>query len=264
MDGNLFHQGTMIGGGGQDTPAGVSWPPPKTAFWKFLQKRFSSHWKAVLFSIVLDVYNYSFIWQMDGNLFHQGTMIGGGGQDTPAGVSWPPPKTAFWKFLQKRFSSHWKAVLFSIVLDVYNYSFIWQMDGNLFHQGTMIGGGGQDTPAGVSWPPPKTAFWKFLQKRFFVMWKAVLFSIVLDIYNYSFIWQNPWKFVSSGDNDRGWGSRYPSWGILTPTKDCILKIFTKKVFSSHWKAVLFSIVLDEIITALFDKWMEICFIRGQW
>ena len=167
MDGNLFHQGTMIGGGGQDTPAGVSWPPPKTAFWKFLQKRFSSHWKAVLFSIVLDVYNYSFIWQMDGNLFHQGTMIGGGGQDTPAGVSWPPPKTAFWKFLQKRFSSHWKAVLFSIVLDVYNYSFIWQMDGNLFHQGTMIGGGGQDTPAGVSWPPPKTAFWKFLQKKVF-------------------------------------------------------------------------------------------------
>ena len=180
-------------------------------------------------------------------------MIGGGGQDTPAGVSWPPPKTAFWKFLQKRFSSHWKAVLFSIVLDVYNYSFIWQTDGNLFHQRTMIGGGGQDTPAGVSWPPPKTAFWIFLQKGFFCLWKAVLFKCTWHMQLQHYL-TKPREIVKSSVNDRGWGSRYPGWDILTPTQDCILNIWRFFFFHASESLFYFQLYFQSVPMDLTNRW----------
>ena len=44
------------------------------------------------------------------------------------------------------------------------------------------------------------------------------------------IWQNQRNLLTSADNDRWWGSRYPGWGILTPTQVYILKIWRKNGF----------------------------------
>ena len=119
-------------------------------------------------------------WQTDWNLFYQGTMIGGGGQDVPAGVSWPPPQECILKFFAKEFVLPVKGCF--VLIDVYNYSFIWQNPGKLLNHQIVIGGWLQDTPAGVSWPPPKTAFWKF---------EEFLFSIPIKVcFIYNCIFQS--------------------------------------------------------------------------
>ena len=249
--GKLLNHQTMIegGGGGSRYPGWGILTPTQDCILKIFTKISFIHASERLFYFQLYFQTYiitTLFDKSDGNLFYQGTVIEGGGQDTPAGVSWPPPKTAFWKFLQKSLFCLWKAVLFSIVLDVYNYSFIWQNPGKLLNHQKMIGGGGQDTPAGVSWPPPKTAFWKFEEFLFSMPVKVCfIFNCIFRVYSWLYL-TNWWKFVSSGDNDRGWGSRYPSWGILTPTKTAFWKfLHARKIvlsdvslgFDKPWKFV---------------------------
>ena len=66
---------------------------------------------------------------------------------------------------------------------------------------------------------------------------------------------NGWKFFSSGDNGRGWGSRYPSWGILTPTQDCILKIFTKE-FVLPVKVIKIFLATSQVSKRFFSEVQE--------
>ena len=118
------------GGGGQDTPAGVSWPPPlipgqKVDFFFFLlithKNCFSEHLTTVLpvFDVLMVITVY--IWV--------GAKIPQRGFLDP-----PPPHNLF------QAKKHRTTVIFQFMM-FYGLNSIYQV-------------GGQDTPAGVSWPPP--------------------------------------------------------------------------------------------------------------
>ena len=81
-------------------------------------------------------------------------------------------------------------------------------------------------------------------KNFLFTCKAVLFSVVFDVYIQGFKKTKRWNFVTSVAKNRGWGSRYPGWGILSPTQ-LSLHLENLKIFLFTYKAVLFSIVFEE-------------------
>ena len=79
-----------------------------------------------------------------------------------------------------------------------------------------IEGGGQDTVAWVSWPPPQTLFLKIFQlcvQEMLRYFRIKLFPNITALF-YRSQWHVP-LYV----RNRGWGSRYLGLGILTPTPD---------------------------------------------
>ena len=151
----------------------------------------------------------------------------------------------------------WIADLFLIVLEAYIYGFD-KTYGTMFHQRTMRGGwggGGQDTLAWVSWPHLSLFFWKFEVKKVFLPVKGwFVFNCNSRITLHLYL-TKPKENGSSADNNRGWGSRYPGWGILTPTIVCILKIL-RFFFACEW-LLYFQLHLKGIFTDL-TKPVEPC------
>ena len=92
---------------------------------------------------------------------------------------------------------------------------------NIFsHIWLGIRGGGQDTPARVSWPPPTYLFLKTQQIPY-----AIKNCCSISCYScnrINSIGLNIKKITYFAWN-QGWGSRYPSRGILTPTQLVVFK-----------------------------------------
>ena len=73
----------------------------------------------------------------------------GGGEDTVAWASWPPPQIYVFEMIRNWVVCSGRTQIFSnqIVSCFISHS-------NMFHCMSGIEGGGQDTVAWVSWPPP--------------------------------------------------------------------------------------------------------------
>ena len=141
------------------------------------------------------------------------------GSRYPAGVSWPPTTYLFLKAQQIPYavekccsiSCYSCNRINSIGLNKQIFSHIW----------LGIRGGGQDTPAAVSWPPPTYLFLKAQQIPY-----AVKNCCSISCYScnrINSIGLNKKIFFTYLAWNQGWGSRYQSRGILTPTQLFVFK-----------------------------------------
>ena len=87
--------------------------------------------------------------------------------------------------------------------------------------------GGQDTPAGVSWPPPTYFFFKSSINTTMISNCCILSCYHCDkIHSIGLNWKNYFTYLAW---NQGWGSRYPSRGILTHNHLFVSKSSTKTI-----------------------------------
>ena len=88
-----------------------------------------------------------------------------------------------------------------------------------------MGGGGQDTPAGVSWLPLKSAFWKF-EDFFFYLWSCFIFNCILR--GFLGIWPKPMELCYISRQWYRVGVEIPRLGYLDPHP-------IKSAFEKFWR-----------------------------
>ena len=125
----------------------------------------------------------------------------------------PPP---IFFVLKSSVNTIWyQKLLWSFILSWWLNWLLW-FEQKIFLSHDWLGnrGWGQDTPARVSWPPPSYLFSKALLIRYDI-------DKPCDVTFYHDDKINPygWTFFFTYSTwNQGRGSRYPSWGILTPTQ----------------------------------------------
>ena len=87
----------------------------------------------------------------------------------------------------------------------------------MFHCMSGIEGGGQDTVAWVSWPPPQPFVFEIIRNSVMSPDNAQIFRIKL-FPNKTTLFYRSQLHVSLYVRNRGWESRYRGLGILTPAQ----------------------------------------------
>ena len=158
----MFHCMSGIEGGGQDTVAWVSWPPPQTFVFEIIRNsvmcpRMLRYFRIRLFPNITTLFYRS---QLHVPLYVRNR--GWGSRYRGLGILTPTPDFCFWNYknfsyVSKKCSDIFESNCFlTSLLYCIGHSY-------MFHCMAGIESGGQDTVAWVSWPPPQTFVFEIIR-----------------------------------------------------------------------------------------------------